>query len=101
MWCKTDSCCFFSQPSPQTSLFYRRMSDNDDIEVDSDVSMATSRLFRRVILLCADFFFLAELAARLAISWLVEGFYLIFIGIFLLLQVTYSNISRHTDMLIC
>lgn len=100
MWCKTDSCCFFSQPSPQTRLFYRRMSDNDDIEVDSDVSMATSRLFRRVILLCADFF-LAELAARLAISWLVEGFYLIFIGIFLLLQVTYSNISRHTDMLVC
>lgn len=57
------------------------MSDNDDIEVDSDVSMATFA-FSDVLFCGVPIFFLAELAARLAISWLVEGFYLIFIGIF-------------------
>lgn len=41
------------------------MSDNDDIEVDSDVSMATFRFFKDVILLAGD---LTELAAQLALA---------------------------------
>lgn len=53
------------------------MSDNDDIEVDSDVSMATFNLLKMLFLLAGD---LAELAAQLALAtnnWLVVLFYLI------------------------
>lgn len=41
------------------------MSDNDDIEVDSDVSMATFNHLKMLFLLAGD---LAELAAQLALA---------------------------------